>query len=91
MFIYKYILYNGSICICNLAICFVPKRMKKINYEMKWNFNAMIMFFFLTWKAKWYKCYEQMLHKLCVKQEQRETERERGRSKSRERVIGTGW
>lgn len=73
MFIYKYILYNGSICICNLAICFVPKTMKEINFEMKRNFNAMIMYFDLKSEM----IYEQMLHKLCVKQEQRETEIER--------------
>lgn len=54
---------------------------------MKFQRNDYVFFFF---DLKSEMIYEQMLHKLCVKQEQRETERERGRSKSRERVIGTG-
>lgn len=47
--------------------------MKEINFEMKRNFNAMIMYFDLKSEM----IYEQMLHKLGVKQEQRETEIER--------------
>lgn len=90
MFIYKYILYNGSICICNLAICFVPKRMKKINYEMKLNFNAMNVFIFF-WLEKRNDIWTNVTQIVCKARAKRDREREGGVREERERVIGTGW
>lgn len=76
VYIYKYILYNGSICIVNLQFALFQKEWKKST--MKWYEISTQWLCILTAKKR-NDIYEQMLHKLCVKQEQRETERERER------------
>lgn len=79
---------------CKFEICFVPKKNVR-NQSMKWNDISTQWIVCILTAKKRNDIDEQMLHKLCVKEEQRESERERGvrveRNRERERVIGTGW